>query len=166
MPSTLSSTPATLSSTPATRSSTPATLLSIATTVFATPLTLSSTVCVAFKFSATAIRASSCVNLSNLRSASSISFRPISLFPYFSEHSSVNGLHTRTKLLTKFAFFNLLRRNPKNRQNFDHNLNDCIHHFRGRPHRCVDLETSEKAFNALKDIDERILASSNILSCL
>ncbi|KAI0269068.1 hypothetical protein BGY98DRAFT_1016058 [Russula aff. rugulosa BPL654] len=50
------------------------------------------------------IRASSCVSLSNFFSASSISFLPISLFPYFSEHPSVTG-DTHTKLLTDSAFF-------------------------------------------------------------
>ena len=49
------------------------------------PLTLSSTACVAFKLCATAIRASSCVNLSNFFSASFISVLPISVFPYFSK---------------------------------------------------------------------------------
>ncbi|KAF8479515.1 hypothetical protein DFH94DRAFT_486057 [Russula ochroleuca] len=93
--STCSPTPLTLSSMAsvalATRLSTSATLLSMANTVFATPLTLSSTICVAFKFCAAAIRASSCVSLSNLFNASSISVLPTSFFPFFSEHRLVNG---------------------------------------------------------------------------
>ena len=42
--------------------------------------------CESLRFSAAAIRASSCVNLSNRLRASSISFFPISFFRYFSEY--------------------------------------------------------------------------------
>ncbi|KAF8490937.1 hypothetical protein F5888DRAFT_1738900 [Russula emetica] len=55
----------------------------MASTVFATPFVLSSTLCVTFRFCAATIRASSCVKLSSLFSASSISVRPISFFAYF-----------------------------------------------------------------------------------
>jgi hypothetical protein len=53
---------------------------------FMTVVTLLSIMCVSFRISAAAIRASSCVNLSNRLSASSISFFPMSFFRYFSEH--------------------------------------------------------------------------------
>ena len=78
-----------------------------------------------------AIRASSCVSLSSVFSASSISVLPISLFPYFSEDPSVTGDTTHTKLLTDPALLYLLGCNPKNRENLDHYLTYRIHHFRG-----------------------------------
>jgi hypothetical protein len=56
------------------------------------------------------------------------------------------GRHTHTKLLTDSALLHVLGRNPENRENFDHYLNDRVHHFRGRPHLCVDLQASEKNF--------------------
>jgi hypothetical protein len=55
-----------------------------------TSATLSPMACVVLRTSAVAIRASSCVNLSNLFSASSISVLPISFFPNVSKHRSVN----------------------------------------------------------------------------
>src|SRR6266852_8926661 len=145
-PTTRPSMPATISPTLATRSSTPTTLLSTATTVFATPLTLSSTLCVAFKFCATAIRASSCVNLSRFFSASSISVLPISLFIYFSGLHSVNCHKLVYKLHTRSALLDLLCRNSEDREDFDCYQNHHIHHFRGRIHFGVHLESSEEHF--------------------
>jgi hypothetical protein len=55
-------------------------------TWFPIPVTLLSTRCVRFRICAAAISASSCVNLSNLFNASSMSFRPTSLLRNFSEH--------------------------------------------------------------------------------
>src|SRR6267154_463076 len=165
-PATRSSTPATWSLTPATRSSTSATLLSMASTVSTTPFTLSSTVCVAFRFCAAAIRASSSVSLSSLFSASSISVLPISFFAYFSDHLSVNDVIFICKILTHPALLDLLCRDPQNGENLDHYLNEYIHHFRSWRHLCVGLETSEKHFNALEDVDKSALACPNILSRL
>ena len=73
-----------------------------------------------------------------------------------------------SKLLTQSALLDLLcrNRNPKYRENLDHYPNDCIHHFGGWRHFCVDFKTSEKTFDALECIDKRILASPNILNCL
>ena len=56
-----------------------------------TSATLSSMACVALRTSAVAIRASSCVSLSSLFSASSMSVLPINFFPYFSGHHSVDS---------------------------------------------------------------------------
>ena len=86
---TLSSTVFAISPTLATLSSTPATLLSIPSTSSLISLTFSSTVCASFKICAVAIRASSCVSLSSLFNASSISVLPINLLRYFSETNSV-----------------------------------------------------------------------------
>src|SRR6266699_5904509 len=132
-------------------------------TLSSTALTLSSTACVASRFSAMAIRDSSCVSLSSLFSASSISVFPISLFPYFSGHSFSRGRHTHTKLLTDSALLHLLSRNPEDRGNFDHYLNVRVHHFRGRPHLCVDLYTLETTFNAPKDVYKCFVALLDIL---
>jgi hypothetical protein len=61
------------------------------------------------------------------------------------------------ELLTRSALFNLFRRDPENRENLDCYLNHHIHHFRGRVHFCVYLETSEEHFDALKDVQESVL---------
>src|SRR6266403_6379926 len=160
---TLLSTLATLSSTPATLLSTPATLLSIAT---ATLLTLSPTVCVAFRFCAIPIQASSRVNLSSLFNASSMSVLPINFFAYFSEHRSVNRYIFVQPILTHSALLDLFCCNPKNRENLDHYLNDHIYHFRGRLHFGVNLQSSENQFDALKNVDKCIFARPNVLDCL
>ena len=65
------------------------TLLLTSVTLSSTLFTPSSTQCVTFRTCAVAIRASSCVNLSSLLNASSISLLPISFFRYFSEFMSV-----------------------------------------------------------------------------
>src|SRR6266403_126849 len=163
---TLSSTLAIRSSTPATRSSTLATLSSMSSTVFTTPLTLSSTLCVAFKFCTTAIRASSTVNLSSFFTASSISVIPISLFKYFSELPSVNGHILIHASLTHSALLQLLRGDPNDRENLDRYLNHHIHHLLGRLYFRVDFKTSEEHFDALKDVQKCILACPNVLNCL
>ena len=69
-------------------------------------------------------------------------------------------------MLTHSALFDLLRRNPKNRKDLDHNLNDDIHHLHGRGYFCIDFETPEKHFNALKDVEKSVLAGASVLSCL
>src|SRR6266478_4609186 len=163
---TLSSTPATLSSTPATLSSTPATLLSTATTSSATLLTFSPTVCVAFRFCAIPIQASSRVNLSSLFNASSMSVLLISFIAYFSELRSVNRYIFVQQILTQSALLHPFCCNPKNRENLDHYLNDDIYHFRGRLHFGVNLQSSEKQFDALKNVDKCIFARPNVLDCL
>src|SRR6266576_5227376 len=163
---TLSSTQAILLSTPATLSSTPANLLSTAITVFPTPLTLSSTLCVAVKFCATSIRASSAVNLSSFFSASDTSLLPMSLFIYFSDLHSVNCHMLVYPLLTRSALLNLFRRHPENRENLDGYLNHHIHHFRSQLYFCIDVETSKEHFNSLKDVQNGVLACPNVLNCL
>src|SRR6267154_4264176 len=67
---------------------------------------------------------------------------------------------------TQSALLDLLRCDPKNREDFDNYLNDYIHHSRGRLCFWVNLESSKKHFHAIKNVDKRILASSNILNCL
>ena len=58
----------------------------MSSTLFPMAVTLLSTVCVRIRICAAAISVSSCVNLSNLFSASSMSFRPTSFLKYFSKH--------------------------------------------------------------------------------
>ena len=69
-------------------------------------------------------------------------------------------------MLTQLALFDLFRCNPKNREHFDHYLNDHIHHFRGRLRCCVNLDSSKKPFDALKNVDKSVFSGSNILDCL
>ena len=104
--------------------------------------------------------------MSSLFIASSTSVLPINLFAYFSTHRSINGEIFARQILTYSTLFNFLRRDPKNRENLNHYLNDDIQHLCGRLHFCVDLETSEKHFDPFKDIDECVLACLNIFNCL
>ena len=69
-------------------------------------------------------------------------------------------------MLTDSAFLHLLGRNPENGENFHHYLNDRVHHFRGRPHLCVDLYTFETTFNAPKYLDKCIVALFDVFCCL
>ena len=64
------------------------------------------------------------------------------------------------------TLFDLLRRNLKNMENLNHDLNDCVHHLRGRRQFCIDLKTPEKRPNTFKDVDKSVSACLNILCCL
>ncbi len=70
------------------------------------------------------------------------------------------------EILTHSTSLYLFCRNPQNRENLDHYLNEYIHHLRGCRHFCVDLQPSEKHLDAFKYIDKSVLACPNILSCL
>jgi hypothetical protein len=98
--------------------------------------------------------------------ASSISVLPINLFKYFSKYRSVNIVISVQQTLTHSAFLDLPCHDPENRENLCHYLNDYIGHLHGQRHFCIDLETSEKHFNPLENIDKSVLACSSIFSRL
>ena len=60
----------------------------------------------------------------------------------------------------------LLRRNPEDRENLDHDLDKYIHHLCRWWHLCVNLNTSEKHFDALEHVDKGVLSCSGMHSCL
>jgi hypothetical protein len=132
----------------------------------AIPWTLLSTALVTFKTCAAAIRASSCVNLSSLFSASSISVLPINFFRYFSENGSVNGNTLVKQQLTRSSLSDLFKRNSKNVENFHHNFGDYIHHFFVKRRFGVNLQSLEKGLYPFKDLKKSILARPKILCCL
>ena len=61
------------------------------------------------------------------------------------------------KSLTRLLF-DLLCRNPDNRQDLHHDLNRHIHHLGGQQHRHFNFNTSERGLNTLKYVDESFLA--------
>ena len=131
-----------------------------------TAFTLSSIVCVTLRTCAVAILASSCVNLSSLFNASSMSVLPTSFLRYFSENISVNGDDFEPQGLTRSSLPDLFRRDRKNAENLDHYRCNCIYHFFIRWYRRVDFETSKKGFYAFEDVNKSVLAGANIFSCL
>ena len=54
--------------------------------------------------------------------------------------------------LTEPALLDLLSRQGKNRQQFNHYLDDDIGHYRSRRDRRIDLKALEKVSQALKEI--------------
>ena len=60
--------------------------------------------------------------------------------------------------LTEPAFFNLLGRQGKHRKYFYHYLHDDIGQCRSEWDHRIDLETSEEAPQALKEVKEGIVA--------
>ena len=66
------------------------------------------TMCVSFKVSATAIRASSCVNLSNLFNASSMSFLPTSFLTFFWTQISQQFYIAESDALARLCFISLV----------------------------------------------------------
>src|SRR6266852_7928762 len=165
-PFTCSSTSFNLSPTSATLSSMPATLLSTLSTFSAIPWTLSSTALATFRTCAAAIRAPSCVSLSSLFSASSISVLPTSFFRYFSENGSVNGNTFVKQKLTCLSLSDLFSCNSKDVQYLHHYFGDYIHHFLVKCRFGVDLQSLEKSLYVLKDLKKSVLVRANIFGCL
>jgi len=65
----------------------------------------------------------------NFFSASSISVLLINFFKYFSVHCSVNIVIFVEQIPTHSPLLNLSCRDPKNRENLDHYLDDYVHHL-------------------------------------
>ena len=59
-----------------------------------------------------------------------------------------------------------LGRDRKDSQHLNHNLNDHIAHSHRRWDASIYLKSAEETFNAVKDVDELVLASSRIFSRL
>src|SRR6266850_6882777 len=119
------------------------------TTLASTPLTRSSTVCVALRFCAMAIRASSCVSLSSLFSESSKSVFPNNLLMYFSDHHAVNHNRSLWEVLTHSALLDFLCRYCEDTEYLHHDLHNDIHHYRCRWHHGVHFEPSDEILNTL-----------------
>ena len=112
------------------------------------------------------MRASSCVNVSSLFNASSISAFPANFLRNRSGDISANLDGFLRDRLTRSTLFNLFCRDRKNSQNLYHDLHNNTHHLRRWRHLGVNLETLEEIFHALEDIDESVLTCTNILSRL
>ena len=69
-------------------------------------------------------------------------------------------------MLTQPALPDLFCRNPQNRENLGHDLNDRVHHLHRRRQFCIDFEASKEHFDPLKDVDKNVLARPSVLSCL
>jgi hypothetical protein len=117
--------------------------------------------------SAAAIRASSCVNLSNLSTLSSISLSPVNFLKYFSEWPvSENGKYKPLHQLTESSTLHFLCRDRKDGQHLNHNLNDYVSHSPSRCDASIFLKPAEEMFNAVKALDQLVLASAHIFSRL
>ena len=60
--------------------------------------------------------------------------------------------------LTEPALVNLLGRQGKHRKYFNHYLHDNIRHYRSERDHRIDLQTSEEAPQALKEVEEGVVA--------
>ena len=123
------------------------------------------TMCVSFRISAAAIRASSRVNLSNRFKASSISFFPTSLFRNFSG-KSLATIEYRRKQRTRSTLSHFLRSNCEDVQHLDHDLHDYVRHCICWRYCGIRLEALEEVFDTFKEIDEGLLASFDIFGRL
>ena len=85
---------------------------------------------------------------------------------YFSGHRSVGRDVFVYEQLTCPALLHLLRRDRQDAKDLNHDLSDYVHHFRCRPHLSIVFKASEEILYAFEDVDESVLARSNILDCL
>jgi hypothetical protein len=123
------------------------------------------TMCVSFKISAAAIRASSWVNLSNRFRASSISFFPTSFFRNFSE-TSLATIKYRLEQRTRSSLSHFLRSNCEDVQHLDHDLHDYVRHCVCWRYCSIRLEPLEEVLDTFKEIDEGLLAGLDIFGRL
>jgi len=139
--------------------------LSTTSMLSAIPPALLSIVFVTFGSCAAAIRAS-CVSLSSLFSASSISFFPISFFRYFSANGFVSGNLFVKEGLTRSALLDFFCCNSNKVEDLDHYYLDCVHYSLIWCHFSVYVQTSEKCLNALEHVEKSVLVRADVLSCL
>ena len=85
------------------------------------------------------------------------------LFEYESVSGSTYILQTR---LTCLALLHLLRCNGKYGEHLGHNFHKYLHHILGRREPSMNPKALEEELNALKEIDEHIVARLDILRCL
>ena len=74
--------------------------------------------------------------------------------------------HTPSHQLTDSSTPHILRRDPKDRQHLNHNLNDYVAHGPSRCDAGIYLKSAEEIFNAVKDVDNLVLDSARIFSRL
>jgi hypothetical protein len=87
----------------------------------------------------------------------SISLSPNSFFANFSAAKLITGI-VYDSALTEPALLNLLGRQGKHRKYFNHYLHDKIRHYRSGPDHRIDLQTSEEVPQALKEVEEGVVA--------
>jgi hypothetical protein len=68
--------------------------------------------------------------------------------------------------LTESSTLYFLRRDRKDGQHLNHNLNDYVTHSPSRCDAGVYLKPAEEMFNSVKDIDKLVLASARIFTRL
>jgi hypothetical protein len=66
--------------------------------------------------------------------------------------------------LTRSSLFYLLCRNSQDIQYFDHYLHDDVRHRRAWSNLGIGLQASEKVLDALKDVDQGLLAAITSLA--
>ena len=76
-----------------------------------------------------------------------------------------NGKSTQHRL-TQSPTFHFLRRDPKDVQYLDHNINKYARHSRSRGDPSVNLKPLEESFDPVKELDKIVSASTDILGCL
>ena len=68
--------------------------------------------------------------------------------------------------LTDTSTLHFPRRDPKDRQHLNHNLNDYGAHSHSRCDASIYIKSAEEMFNAVKDVEKLVLASARIFSRL
>ena len=70
------------------------------------------------------------------------------------------------ELLTYSALLEFLCRNPSNRKDFSHNLDDHVRHFCAQRDVCVHFESPKEHFYTPKYVQKGFMARTNVLRCL
>ena len=73
---------------------------------------------------------------------------------------------SKRKRPTDLALLNFLRRDPKDRNNLNHDFNDDGHHTRRRPDGNVFFKPYKEKLHAAEQVDKSILGSANVLNGL
>ena len=125
-----------------------------------TTLTLPTRPWTTFKVCATVIRASSCVNRSNLWTTLSISLSPSNFLLNFSvPHSTTADISDAAR--TESPFLDLLRCQGKYRKQLHHYFYHDVRQYRSGRNRRIDLQTLEEVPQTLKQLEKSIVTGCN-----
>ena len=80
--------------------------------------------------------------------------------------SQIKNRKSTQHRLTETPTFHFLRRDPKDGQYLDYNINIYVRHSRSRCNASVNLKPLEKSFNAIKEVEELVSAGADIFGRL
>jgi hypothetical protein len=91
----------------------------------------------------------------------------MSVFPTnFLKYVSAPPCQSKHRQLTQSPTFHFLRRDRKDGEYLDHNINNYVRHGGSRCNASVYLKPLEKSFDAVEEVGKLVSANAGIFGCL